>query len=89
MNKEELIRFIESIDFELATNLELTYCKIKPKNTLYCNEEDKCDMERKTITFNKDFEGLLNERTNWLDRRMDDLYTGLKQLEERINKGDK
>lgn len=86
MNKEELIKLIESIDFEIATNLELTYCKEKPKNTPYYNEADRYDMERKTITFNKDFESLLNERTNWIDRRIDDLYTGIQQLEEKVGK---
>ena len=33
MNKEELINFINSIDFELITNLEITYCK-KLKNLI-------------------------------------------------------
>ena len=32
MNKEELINFINSIEFELVTNLELTYCKKMPKS---------------------------------------------------------
>lgn len=86
MNKEELINFINSIDFELTTNLELTYCKKMPKNLGYSDEKNRYDMERKTITFNKDFESLLNERTSWIDRRIDDLYTGIKNLEERIDK---
>lgn len=89
MNKEELINFIKGVDFELATNFELTYCKKKPKNLGYLSEEDRYDMERKTITFNKDFESLLNERTNWIDRRIDDLYKGIQQIEERINKNEK
>lgn len=86
MNKEELINFINSIEFELVTNLELTYCKKMPESSRYNTEEDRYNMERKTITFNKDFESLLNERTNWIDRRIDDLYTGIKNLEERIDK---
>ena len=86
MNKEELINFINSIEFELVTNLELTYCKKMPKSSPYNTEEDSYNMERKTITFNKDLESLLNERTGWIDRRIDDLYTGIKNLEERINK---
>lgn len=86
MNKEELINFINSIEFELVTNLELTYCKKMPKSSPYDTEEDRYNMERKTITFNKNFENLLNERTNWIDRRIDDLYTGIKNLEERIDK---
>lgn len=89
MNKEELINFINGIDFELATNFELTYFKKKPKNLGYLSEEDRYDIERKTITFNKDFENLLNERTNWLDRRIDDLYKGIQQIEGRINKNEK
>lgn len=86
MNKEELINFINSIDFELAMNLELTYCKKMPKSSQYNTEEDIYNMERKTITFNKDLESLLNERTGWIDRRIDDLYAGIKNLEERIEK---
>lgn len=89
MNKEELINFIKGIDFELATNLEITYYKKKPKNLGYLSEEDRYDMERKTITFNKDFENLLNERTNWIDRRIDDLYKGIQQIEERIKENEK
>lgn len=89
MNKEELIKFIESIEFEVATNLVLTYCKKKPKNTAYYNEEDKYDMERKTITFNKDFEHILNEQNNWINRRLDDMYTGLRQLKEKASKENK
>lgn len=85
MNKDELIKFIDSIDFELATNLELTYCKKKPNSTSYYFEEDRYDTERKTITFNKDFESLLNERTNWIDRRIDDIYAGLRELQEKEN----
>ena len=86
MNKEELINFINSIDFELVTNLELTYCKKMPESSSCYTEEDRYNMERKTITFNKDFESLLKERTNWIDRRIDDLYTGIKNLEKRIDK---
>ena len=86
MSKEELLKFIDSIKFEVATNLELTYFKKKPTNDVYTIESDKYDMERKTITFNKDFEGLLNERTNWIDRRIDDLYSGFRDLEQKINK---
>ena len=82
MNKEELINFINSIEFELVTNLELTYCKKVPKSSPHHTEEDRYN----TITFNKNFENLLNERTNWIDRRIDDLYTGIKNLEERIDK---
>ena len=47
MNKEELINFINSIEFELVTNLELTYCKKMPKSSPYDTEEDRYNMERK------------------------------------------
>ena len=89
MNKEELIKFIESIEFEAATNFVLTYHKKVPKNGFYCNEEDKYNMEAKTITFNKDFEGLLNERATWLERRIDDIYLSLNQRIEEKNEGGK
>ena len=88
MNKEELINFINGIDFELATNFELTYYKKKPKNISYISEENGYDIERKTITFNKDFENLLNERMSWIDRKIEDLYRGVQQIEERIDKNE-
>lgn len=88
MSKEELIKFIESIDFELATNLVLTYYKEKPRGG-YISDSDRYDMEKKTITFNKDFEHILNEQNNWINRRIDDMYAGLRQLEERVNEGGK
>lgn len=46
MTKEELINFINSVDFELVTNMTLTYVKQKP--TRYgMSEEDKYNSEPK------------------------------------------
>ena len=54
MTKEELINFINSIDFEIATNMTLTYIKKTP--TRYMDESERYNAEPKTITFQKDFE---------------------------------
>ena len=48
MSKEELISFIESIDFEYCSNMVLTYCKKKPSESSYIPECDKIDMQQKT-----------------------------------------
>ena len=87
MTKEELIDFINSINFELAINMTLTFIKEKP--TSYMSEDEKYNAEPKTITFQKDYEKLINEKTSWIDRKIDDLYCGLRELKEREEKNEK
>lgn len=84
MSKEELINFINSIDFEIVTNMTLTYIKKIP--TRYMEETERYNAEPKTITFQKDYEMLINENNNWIERRLDDLYTGMRELKEREEK---
>ena len=82
MNKEELINFINSIDFEKVTNLVLTFYKKVP--TRYnCNDEET---RQQTITLNKDYESLINEKCNWIDRKIDDLYAGLNEVRKQGGK---
>lgn len=81
MTKEELIAFINSIDFELATNLVLTYIKKKPSRY----DNDDFDSRPKTITLNKDYEILINERINYAERRIDDCCADIRHIEETIN----
>lgn len=84
MTKEELINFINSIDFEITTNMTLTYIKKTP--TRYMDESERYNTEPKIITFQKDFESLINEKNSWIDRRIDDLYAGLREIREREEK---
>lgn len=86
MSKEELISFIESIDFEYCSNMVLTYCKKKPSESSYIPECDKIDMQQKTITFQKDLEYLINENSNWNRERCERLYQQMDILEKEIVK---
>lgn len=81
MSKEELIRLMESIDFELVTNLTMTYYKEKPIN-FYVNDDDK--YKPKTITFNKDFEKIINEDYRVTQNRIEDIYGMINDLESRV-----
>lgn len=84
MTKEELINFINSIDFEIVTCMTLTYIKKKP--TRYMDESEKYNSEPKTITFQKDYESLINEKNSWTERRIESLYTELREIREREEK---
>lgn len=84
MTKQELIDFINSIDFEITTCLSLTYIKKAP--TRYMDDSERYNSEPKTITFQKDYESLINEKNSWIERRIDDLYAGLKEIREREEK---
>ena len=83
MNKEELINFINSIDFELCTNMSFTYFKKKPSQYNHDYES-----EPKTITFNKDIERVIEEHDRWTNNRIEDLYAGMKEIREKIEKHD-
>lgn len=84
MNKDELIKFIDSIDFEYCSNLVLTYCKKKPKERTYYDENDILEFERKTITFQKDLENLINEKYEWNDRKIEHLIELVRKLEDDV-----
>ena len=83
MNKEELINFINSIDFELCTNMSFTYFKKKPSQ--YSHDYEN---EPKTITFNKDFEKVIEEHDRWTNNRIEDLYADMREIREKIEKHD-
>ncbi len=84
MNKDELIKFIDSIDFEYCSNLVLTYYKKKPKEITYYDENDSLEFERKTITFQKDLENLINEKYEWNDRKIEHLIELVRKLEDDV-----
>lgn len=83
MNKEELINFINCIDFKLVTNMSLTYMKEIPSR--YMTEEEKCNIQPKTITFQKDYETLINEIRTLVDRKFDYAYERINELERKTN----
>lgn len=83
MNKKELINFINSIDFELCTDMSFTYFKKKPSQ--YSHDYEN---EPKTITFNKDFKQAIDEIERWNSRRFDDVFAGLREIREKVEKDD-
>ena len=36
--------------------------------------------------YQKDYERLINEKNSWIERRIDDLYAGLREIREREEK---
>ncbi len=86
MSKEELLDFIKSVDFEYCQNLVLTYIKKIPQKTLYITEEDQLNMQPKTISFQKDYENLINENERWNNERFDKLYSRISSIEETLDK---
>ena len=82
MTKEELINFISSIDFKLATNMTLTFIKEIPNK--YMDEEEKYNIQPKTITFQKDYESLINDVRNLVDRKFEYAYQQINELERKI-----
>lgn len=87
MTKEELINFINSIDFEISTCMTLTYIKKTP--TRYMDDSERYNAEPKTITFQKDYESLINEKNSWIerieDKLKDFLKSGLKGIKDILN----
>ena len=79
MNKEELIKLIETIDFEEVRCMTLSYYKKKPKKN-YTYYEDTEDINPKTITFGTNLESLINENYNCIRNEMNELYRRISEL---------
>lgn len=77
MNKEELIKLIETITFEEVRCMTLSYYKKKPSNC-FGNCED---INPKTITFGTDLEKIISENYNSNRNCIDDLYKELQRLQ--------
>lgn len=81
MSKEELIKLLETLDFEELRCATISYYKKKPKKSpLYY--EDTEDYNPKTICIGTNLENLINEYYTNINYRIDDLYKS-------INLGDK
>ena len=81
MSKEELIKLLETLDFEELRCATISYYKKKPKkSTLYY--EDTEDYNPKTICIGTDLERLINEN-------YENLNWKINQLGGTINFGDK
>lgn len=79
MNKEELIKLIETIDFEEVRCMTLSYYKKKPSKGYSCYSSDD-DINPKTITFGTDLEKLINEHYESNRNYINELYRELNEL---------
>lgn len=79
MNKEELIKLIETLEFEEVRCMTLSYYKKKPKKS-YSYYEDNEDINPKTITFGTDLEKIINENFESNRNYINDLYKEIEAL---------
>lgn len=80
MNKEELIKLIETLDFEEVRCMTLSYYKKKPRNGCYSYGNE--DINPKTITFGTDLEKLINQNYESNRNYIDELYREIQQLKD-------
>ena len=81
MNKEELIKLIETIEFEEVRCMTLSYYKNKPKKS-YSRYENVEDINPKTITFGTDLEKIISENFNSNRNLINDLYRKVERLKD-------
>ena len=79
MNKEELMKLIETLDFEEVRCMTLSYYKNKPKKA-YNYYEDNGDFNPKTIQFGTDLEKIISENYNSNRNCINDLYKEIATL---------
>ena len=73
MSKEELIKLLETLDFEELRCATISYYKKKPKkSSLYY--EDTEDNNPKTICIGTNLESLINENYQQLDWKINEMY---------------
>ena len=75
MNKEELIKLIETLEFDEIIDIKMSYKKKKEKRW---NDE----YEIKTICFGNDLEEKMYSIKNNLEYRISDLYNAILKKEE-------
>lgn len=81
MNKEELLKLIETIEFEEVRCMTLSYYKNKPSKNYSCYESNE-DINPKTITFGTDLESLISENFNSNRNCINDLYRKIEELKD-------
>ena len=72
MSKEELLKILETLDFEELRCATISYYKKKPKSTLYYEEQE--DFNPKTICIGTNLESLINENYNHLNMKINEIY---------------
>ena len=81
MNKEELIKLIETLEFEEVRCMTLSYYKKKPKKS-YAYYEEAEDINPKTITFGTDLEKIISENFNSNRNLINELYREVERLKD-------
>ena len=84
MNKEELIKLIETLEFEEVRCMTLSYYKNKPKNS-YSRYGETEDINPKTITFGTDLEKIISENFNSNRNLINELYRKIEQIKGENN----
>ncbi len=72
MSKEELIKLLETLDFEELRCATISYYKKKPKKSSLYYEETE-DYNPKTICIGTNLESLINENYNQLNWKINEL----------------
>lgn len=72
MNKEELLKLLEALDFEELRCATISYYKKKPKKSALYYEETE-DYNPKTICIGTNLESLINENYQQLDWKINEL----------------
>ena len=75
MNKEELIKLIETLKFDEIIDIKIFYKKKKENRWNY-------EYEIKTICFGNDLEEKMNSKKDNLEYRINDLYDAILKKEE-------
>lgn len=82
MNKEELIKMIETLNFEEVRCMTLSYYKEKPSKYNYGSE----DINPKTICIGTDLERLIHENAEYSRQRHNELYREIEKIKQKTNK---
>ncbi len=80
MNKEELIKLIETLEFEEVRCMTLSYYKNKPKRSCYSYGDE--DINPKTITFGTDLEKIISENFNSNRDLINEVYREVERLKD-------
>lgn len=78
MSKEQLLKILETLDFEEIKCMTLSYYKKKPSQYNYGDN----DCNPKTICIGTDLEKLINEYRGYQNQEIQEIYRELEKLKE-------
>lgn len=83
MSKEELIKLLETLEFEELRCATISYYKKKPSR---CNSYSDEDCNPKTICIGTDLEKLINEQHSYTSHLFEETMRRINDLEVKENK---